>query len=142
MPITFNPLSFRQVFPAFCDATAYPDARLSAYFSLASGYVSPEDYGSLAGEARTHAINLMVAHLLATTDAALAGQSGTVIASRVGDVQVQLQPPPERGQWRYWLNQTPYGAQLLALLEMQSAGGFYVGGLPERSAFRKVGGVF
>ena len=142
MPITFSPLSFRQVFPAFSDPTTYPDARLHAYFFLASGYVSPEDYGSLAGDVRAHALGLMVAHLLATTDAALAGQSGVVIMSRVGDVQVQLQPPPERGQWRYWLNQTPYGAQLLALLEMQSAGGFYVGGLPERSAFRKVGGVF
>lgn len=142
MTIVLNSAEFRQIFPAFADPNTYPDTRLRASFTMATAFVSPDEYGDMALEFRPQALNLMLAHLLALGDMAAAGQTGVVIASRVGDVQVQLQPPPERGQWRYWLNQTPYGSQLVALLEMQSAGGFYVGGLPERSAFRKVGGVF
>lgn len=144
--ITLDPAAFRALFPQFADPTPYPDIRLTAFFSLATGYVSADTYGDMTVAARTNALYFMTAHLLALgviiAQNNYSGQPGIVINSRVGDVQVQMQPPPERGQWRYWLNLTPYGAQLVALLEMQSAGGFYVEGLPERSAFRKVGGVF
>lgn len=45
---------------------------------------------------------------------------------------------PGTTSYTYWLNSTPYGQQLAALLARCSAGGFYVGGLPERAAFRSV----
>ncbi|MNJ79317.1 hypothetical protein D3C77_772930 [compost metagenome] len=44
--------------------------------------------------------------------------------------------------WSYWLGMTPYGMQLMALLKVCTGGGLYVGGLPERAAFRSVGGIF
>jgi hypothetical protein len=144
--ITLDPAAFRALFPQFADPVKWPDAALSIQFGAATGYVSADTYGDMTVAARTNALYLMTAHLLALgvtiASGNYTGQPGIVINSRVGDVQVQLQPPPERGQWRYWLNLTPYGAQLVALLEAQSVGGFYVGGLPERAAFRKVAGVF
>lgn len=144
--ITLDLTAFRALCPQFADPAKFPDALVTLQFSMASGYVSTDTYGGMDVSARTNALYLMTAHLLALGVIIAAGnytgQPGFIIASRVGDVQVQLQPPPERGQWRYWLNLTPYGAQLIALLDAQAVGGGYVGGLPERAAFRKVGGVF
>lgn len=144
--ITLNIAVFRAQFPQFANATAFPDILIQAQFDAATTYVSADTYGDLPLAARTYALNLMTAHLLALgviiAQGNYSGQGGVVIGSRVGDVQVQLQPPPARGQWAWWLNTTPYGAQLVALLEAQAVGGFFVGGLPERAAFRKVAGVW
>lgn len=144
--ITLNIAVFRAQFPQFANATAFPDVLIQAQFDAATTYVSADTYGDLPLAARTYALNLMTAHLLALgaiiAQGNYSGQGGVVIGSRVGDVQVQLQPPPARSQWAWWLNTTPYGAQLVALLEAQAVGGFFVGGLPERAAFRKVAGVF
>lgn len=138
--------TFRALYPQFADADAFPDAALNLQYGLACDYVSADTYGDMSIAARTNALMLMLAHLLALgviiAKGNYQGQPGVVTASSVGDVSVTLQPPPQRDQWRWWLNCTPYGAQLVALLDVQSAGGFFVGGLPERSAFRKVGGVF
>lgn len=137
---------FRAQFPQFANVTTFPDALIQAQFEHAGCYVSADTYGDMAEACRTQAVYLMTAHLLALgvliASGNYTGQPGIVTASSVGDVSVTLQPPPQRGQWRWWLNLTPYGAQLIALLDMQSAGGFFVGGLPERSAFRKVAGIF
>lgn len=146
MAITFNPTAFRAGFPQFADPTAFPDAKLQAHFDLATTYVSADTYGDMTVAARTYVLDLMTAHLLALgviiANGNYSGQPGIVSASRVGDVHVQLQPPPAKDQWAWWLNTTPYGAQTVALLQAQSVGGFFVGGLPERSAFRKVAGIF
>lgn len=146
MTITLNISTFRALYPQFASGTAFPDAALLAQFDLATGYVSPEVSGDLSEAVRTQALNLMTAHLLALgviiAQNGYQGQVGVVQSATIDGVAVTLQPPPVRGQWRWWLNATPYGAQLVALLEMQSAGGFFVGGMPERSAFRKVAGVF
>lgn len=144
--ITLNLTAFRATFPQFADPVKFPDALITTQFGLATGYVSSETYGDMPQDARTSALYLMTAHLLALgviiAQGNYSGQPGIVASSRVGDVQVQMQPPPVRGQWRWWLSTTPYGLQLVALLDAQSVGGFFVGGLPERAAFRKVGGVF
>lgn len=140
--------AFRALFPQFASATDFPDALITAQWGLATAYISADTYGCMPVEARTYALQLMTAHLLAlgviiANGGTYTGTAGLVTASKVGDVQVTLaQPPYGTSQWRYWLSLTPYGLQLLALLDAQAVGGFYVGGLPERSAFRKVGGVF
>lgn len=141
--ITFDPAAFRAMFPQFSDPTAFPDAKLQAHFDAATGYVSADTYGDMKPTSRAYALDLMTAHLLTLGVMAAQGtQPGVTIMSRVGDVQVQLQPPPVKSEWSYWLNTTPHGAQLVALLQAQAVGGFFVGGLPERAAFRKVAGVF
>ena len=144
--ITLDPAAFRALFPQFADATKWPDAALSIQFGAATGYVSADTYGDMPVAARTNALYLMTAHLLALgviiAQNNYSGQVGVVQGAVVDHVQITLTPPPVKSQWQWWLNTTPYGAQLLGLLEAQAGGGFYVGGLPERAAFRKVGGVF
>lgn len=144
--ITLDPAAFRALFPQFADAAKWPDAALSIQFGAATGYVSADTYGDMPVAARTNALYLMTAHLLALSviiaQNNYSGQVGVVQGAVVDHVQITLTPPPVKSQWQWWLNTTPYGAQLLGLLEAQAAGGFYVGGLPERAAFRKVGGIF
>lgn len=144
--ITLDPAAFRALFPQFADPAKYPDAALSIQFGMATGYVSADTYGDMSLAIRTKSLYLMTAHLLALgviiAQNNYTGQVGIVQGAVVDRVQITLTPPPVKSEWQWWLNTTPYGAQLVALLEAQSAGGFYVGGLPERAAFRKVGGVF
>lgn len=144
--ITLDPAAFRALFPQFADPVKWPDAALSIQFGAATGYVSADTYGDMTVAARTNALYLMTAHLLALgviiAQNNYSGQVGVVQGAVVDHVQITLTPPPVKSQWQWWLNTTPYGAQLLGLLDAQAAGGFYVGGLPERAAFRKVGGIF
>lgn len=144
--VTFDPTTFRVLYPQFADVTAFPTLTLQANFDLATGYVANSTYSCKTVAVLTQMLNLMTAHLLALGAIIAAGggtgQPGMVTGSSVGDVSVTLTPPPVKSEWAWWLALTPYGAQLLALLQMQSAGGFFVGGLPERAAFRRVGGGF
>lgn len=68
--------------------------------------------------------------------------SGVLTSANEGSVSVSFAPPPSRSAWQYWLNQTPYGQQFLALFSSLVLGGFYIGGLPESQAFRKTGGLW
>ena len=144
--ITLDPAAFRALFPQFADPVKWPDAALSIQFGAATGYVSADTYGDMPVAARTNALYLMTAHLLALgviiAQNNYSGQVGVVQGAVVDHVQITLTPPPVKSQWQWWLNTTPYGAQLLGLLDAQAAGGFFVGGLPERAAFRKVAGIF
>lgn len=144
--ITLDPAAFRALFPQFADPAKYPDAALSIQYGMATSYVSADTYGDMPLAARTNALYLMTAHLLALgviiAQNNYTGQVGIVQGAVVDHVQITLTPPPVKSEWQWWLNTTPYGAQLLGLLQAQAAGGFYVGGLPERAAFRKVGGIF
>jgi hypothetical protein len=88
---------------------------------------------------------LMVAHLLQLQAAATSGGGGTgpIASATIGGVSVSFQAPPTGSSaYKYWLFTTPYGAQLAAMLARCAAGGVYVGGAPERAAFRRVGGGF
>jgi len=144
--LTFDPATFRILFPQFANVTAFPDVKLQADFDMATAYVSPDTYGDMPAPARGQALNLMTAHLLALgviiAQNGYQGQVGIIQGATIDRVAITLTPPPVRSQWSWWLNTTPYGAQLAGLLDAQSVGGFYVGGLPERAAFRKVGGIF
>lgn len=141
--IVFDVAAFRIAFPAFANETTYPDATLQAYWDAACCYISPADYGWLHGDCRARALNLMTAHLAALSTMIANGQAvGVGQSATVGAVSVSMVPPPIKSGFQYWLCTTPYGIQLWALLSAKAAGGLYVGGLPEKSAFRKVGGVF
>lgn len=145
--IALDIAAFRALFPQFAGDPP-SDALIMAQWGMATAYVSSDTYGDLPVTARTYALQLMTAHLLLigqviANGGAYTGTPGYVTQSKVGDVSVSLaQPPYGTSAWRYWLSLTPYGQQLLALLDAQAVGGFHVGGLPERSAFRKVGGIF
>lgn len=141
---------FRAAFPAFADELKYPDAMLQVQWTIGACYIS--DRGCSCSttdgvDCRQTMQYLMLAHLLWLNTIIMAGGSGTgtagvVTSARIDKVAVTLAPPPVTDEWSWWLNGTPYGAQLLALLGLCGSGGFYAGGLPETTAFRKWAGVF
>ncbi len=150
----YNDANFRLLFPAFADTTVWPEPLLSGYWAMATEFISTADCPCriLRGGSLQLALDLMAAQIATLmnpngNDPAGGGSgaatgSGIVTSASIGAVSVSVAQPPTKDMWEYWLGQTPYGQQLLALLKMKGVGGFYVGGLPERLAFRKVGGVF
>ena len=141
--ITFDIAAFRLAFPAFASVAAYPDLTVQGYWDAAICYINPNNYGYLQGASRARALNLMTAHLLAIQDIIKSGQQvGFTTQATIDKISVAMQAPPSANAWQYWLNTTPYGMQLLALLGAKGVGGLYIGGLPERAGFRKAYGVF
>ena len=151
--ITFDVALFRVRFPVYADPIEYPDALLQDFWNQATCFVSDEDFGIINGLCRLQLINLMTAHLIyiwnlvnnrngdSSGDGGL-DDTGNITSASIGDVSISVMPPPATDDFSWWINQTPYGKQFLALLSIQSKGGFYIGGSPERQAFRKVGGIF
>lgn len=147
--IVFDFALFQGQFPDFVDPP-FTSAIVEAQWNIATCYITNEDYGCLNGTCRAFAINAMTAHLLAlglNTTAAIPGQEteslpGFVKSASIDKVSVNIQEPPDKSKFQWWLSQTPYGAQLSALLSVKSVGGLSVGGSNERGGFRKVHGVF
>ena len=134
---TFGLAAFRTLYPQFDGVSG---ATVLAVAEQALCFIS--DTGC---ECDNTAWFLMVAHLLQLQAAAAngGGGSGPVASATVGGVSVSFQAPPYGSSaYKFWLFTTPFGAQFAALLARCSAGGVYVGGAPERAAFRQVGGGF
>lgn len=142
--LTFDVTAFRLLFPAFANASLFPDATLQMFWDSATCYISDVgNFGALQGKCRQYSINLMTAHLAQLSTIIAAGQvPGLMQSATIDKITVSLTPPPVANQFKWWLNLTAYGQQLLALLQIRSAGGFYYGGVPELAGFRRVGGVF
>jgi len=146
--ITFDPVLFRSQFPSFTVAAGFTDAIIEAQWDIATCYINNQEACSILGGCLAFAINAMTAHLLqlgvnSGIQAPGGNATGNVTSATIDKVSVNIEAPPTiTSQFHYWLNKTSYGQQLLALLKVKSIGGLYVGGLPEKSAFRKVGGVF
>ena len=140
--IQYNDAIFRGLFPAFRSSIDYPIEVLQLYWNNATAYVSNVQGGCYFGNGftlaqQTLAVNQMTAHLTALSAMIAEGQTpGIEISATIDKQSVTLQPPPETNQWQYWLQTTPYGQQLLALLQVTSAGGFYINSnLPARAGF-------
>lgn len=143
--LVYNDADFRAAFPYFSDMTVYPEATLSMNFTNGTNYISNYNYGFLANGNRQFALYLMTAHLTQLNSMIVANNGAPIMIetqAKIDKIAVTVQPPPSKNQWQYWLNTTPWGAALLAELQVASAGGWYIGGLPERAAFRRVGGGF
>jgi hypothetical protein len=146
----FNAALFREQFPAFADPAKYPDAQIEAYWDMATMFISAEDspYRTLDGKRLATALNMLTAHLLFLGTNKSGGATGSsskggfTTSATVGEVSVSKLAPPASDGWQWWLAGSDYGQMLWALLSVLSVGGLSVGGLPEREAFRKVGGVF
>lgn len=143
-PLVLDSAAFRQAFPAFASDAKYPDPLLTVQWDIGTAYVSDRNCGELRDGQRQTALWLMLAHLLqlSTLTARNRGGVGVKTQARIDKVQVVYQAPPAGNDWTWWLQQTPYGQALLALLTAAGAGGFYAGGLPETTAMRKWAGVF
>jgi hypothetical protein len=140
--IPLGTASFRVNFLQYADETAYPDMLLNAQYEIGKCYVADNDC-TMAESCREYALQLMLAHLLYVRDLTTGGGTvGVITSASEGDVSVSLAQPNVDDSWTYWFSSSPYGKELLALLGAQSVGGFYVGGMPERKGFRKIGGGF
>lgn len=145
--IAFDPAAFRKLFPVFKDVGCFPDAVLQGWFTTACLYVSNQDSACFVvnGDTRAYALNLMTAHVGFMWKAAANGEpTGIVTQATIDKITVAVKAPPiqDGSMLQFWLAQSPFGQQLLALLGMKAAGGLYIGGLPERYGFRRVGGGF
>lgn len=139
--ITFSVVLLRAQCPELASETTYPDAVLEAAWGRATLHISDVDYGYLQGAARAYALNLMTAHLIKIDGLVAAGQTSAPIASSsIDGVSASLAVPPTRKTWDFWLASTERGKQLLDLLASKAYGSLWVGGSPERSALRRVGG--
>ncbi len=141
--IPYNDDAFRALFPAYSPKTAqFLPAMIQVYWDTATAYVSDRTGGCYTGgmsvAQQTLALNLMTAHLLTLSGLIQSGNTpGVTVGATIDKISVTLEPPPAPNQWQYWLNQTPYGQQLLALLQVASVGGFYAAsGVPGRAGFQ------
>lgn len=135
--------AFRKMFPQFEDAVIYPDPMLESWWVMASCAMSPDDNCIVSGDCLQTSLYLMMAHmgLIMTKIAEGTTTVGAVTSATIDKVSVSFSVPPYKSGWQFWLSQTPYGMQLWAILSARASGGFYIGGAPERAAFRRVGGV-
>lgn len=90
---------------------------------------------------------LVVAHMLTLRARENDGesQSGAITSASILGVSVSFAAPPAGTADDHWFNLTPYGQQFLALMakcKSAASAPFYVGNMPERAAFRSVGGRF
>ena len=147
--MAYDDTLFRAQFPEFASTTDYPEALISAYYDMALIFIgtegSPCDF--LRGAQLALVLNQMTAHLMVLGKQAIAAgpvsnQSGFDMSATIGEISVAKLSPPVKDAWDWWLYQTPYGQAMMALLSALAVGGLSVGGLDERSSFRKAGGVF
>ena len=138
---TFNLASFQ----AACPALASTDPTvLAGLWNTAATFLGNGDTPTMQGPAMVLALNLLTGHLAQSMNLLQSGQNtvAPMIGATEGSVTVSMQPPPVKSEWQYWLASTPYGVQLWALLGLQGAGGFMIGGSLENSSFRRAGGAF
>lgn len=142
MTLEIDIAKFRDLFTAMADEDFFPSETIKLNFEMAKCYLT--EGRRLRGDCYETAIYLLTAHLVWSGHLITSGQStvGIVTGASISKVSVSITPPPARSGWQFWLNTTPYGIQLWALLSIKAAGGWSVGGLPERNAFKKVNGVF
>lgn len=137
--INYNDASFRSLFPAYANTVQYNSGTVQAFWDTATAYVGDMYSRSwvMSQAQQTLAINQMTAHLLYLNDQIVAGNTpGVMTNATIDKVSVTLQPPPEKNQWQWYLNQSPYGQQLLSLLQVAAVGGFYASSaVPGRSGF-------
>jgi hypothetical protein len=141
---TFDFAAWQALFPEL-SAPYFSEATVTAWWNVATVYLGDTDYwGGLSGAQLDMALNQLTAHLAYSAFLMYSGEGEPVIITSavIDKVSISTQPPESRSAFDYWLNSTPYGRMLLALLSMLSAGGFVVGGMPELSGFRKIGGGF
>jgi hypothetical protein len=142
--ITFNYASFiaNPQFALYANPALYPQALLQAWWNNAINIISDNPYcGNIQGDQRYYAIELMLAHLMFLQNLNAQGQvPGLMQNATIDKVSVALTPPPLPNQWQWWMNLSPYGQQLLAMLKVNSVGGDYIGGSAPRAGFNGFSG--
>jgi hypothetical protein len=149
--MAYDDAAFRAQFPEFTDPVLYPAAVFSSLWTIATNFISAPGcpLNFLTGNSYPIALNYMTAALWVLSNQQNqpgqtpgSNQGGFETSATIDKISVTTLAPPATNMWTWWLAQTPYGQALAALLQLKAVGGTSVGGLPERLAFRKVGGIF
>ena len=145
-PIELDVDAFRAQFVQFKNTNCFTADLIQGWWDTAANFTStwPDQIVGTCGQ-RVLACNLTTAHIGYLYNAIAQGQPlGVLTDAQIDKVRVGLKPPPinDQSMFQYWMAQSPYGVQLLALFNTMTVGGIYIGGLPERDAFRRVGGGF
>lgn len=134
--VTLDIALFRERFKAFENETTYPDTLITATWDTAIIYISDVASDCFPANKLELALQQLTAHLLFIQGIVnTGGSTGTVTSSSIDKVSVTLTAPKNDSEWEFWLNQSPYGQQLLALLNTACVGGFYIGGNSPREAY-------
>lgn len=126
--MTLDIVKFRELFPAFADEAIYPDSLLTALYELGQCYIA--SCATANAVCSEYAHMLMLAHLLAVRTDESSGSSGKQISQATeGNVSVSFanNEANSKSSFAYWLNNSGYGIELLALLEATSSA-FYTAG--------------
>lgn len=127
---------FRKLYPQFAQ---YDDEIVLYLSESAECYMND----CMRDKCKDNAWLLIVAHLLQLKVNAETNTSGNQIASATIDkVSVSYSVTSSGNQSQDWFNLTPFGKEFLVLLQRKCGSVKYVGGYPERSGFRIVGGRF
>ena len=139
--------AFRNRFPEFAETS---DALINRYAEIATIFLEAEESPLLDGASFNLATQLLTAHCLTlfnqsnanNDNASMPLQNGVLTRATIDKVSVEYTPPTFNNGFDYWANITIYGQELISLIKIKAAGGFYFGGAHERCAFRKAGGTF
>jgi ligand-binding sensor domain-containing protein len=137
--IAFSDADMRAVLPAYNNPVAYPTTTLNMWFNNALGFMTDEESGLVDASDQGMMIYLMAGHLMSLSAMICDNDGapvGLVSAATVDKVSVTMQLPPNPSQFQWWLSTTPYGAQLYAMLGVATVGGYWIGGSPQRWAYR------
>lgn len=135
--VVLNITDFREQYPEFKSNVKFPDATITSAFTKATIFFKNETNCEVDIEQLEVILYLMTAHLLKMQLKTLKGQTGLVASATIDKISVSIVSPRNLGEFEYFLNQTPYGQELLALLALLVLGGFYLGGSPETLAFKR-----
>lgn len=136
-PISYNDATFRAAYPAFASQPTYPTPTLQLYFCEAQSFVQNNQYNGMEGCATQMALYLLTAHFAQLATNIMNGNTtpGVETQATIDKVSITMMQPPLKTAWQWWLGQTQYGAQFLALMQAKSVGGFYSAGGPGRAGF-------
>lgn len=121
---------FRQSMPQFSNETDYSNEIVNISIERAGYYINGGNC-TCPCNWRGYAYKLMVAHLLTLSTKAMNGDnsaSGRITSTSIDKISVSLDTPQTKDDWAYWLSLTPYGLELLALLNSKAPAGIYSGG--------------
>ncbi len=144
--MAFDVAAFRRAFPAFTDETFYPSEAIEAAAAMADCYINTSSRWYRCDQCISLMQQLITAHLLTLNGTEFVpGQTatGVMTSASIDGISVGFTVnTANKGSFTAWLDKTPYGEQLAALLARFSRTIGYIGGSGERRGFRKVGGGF
>ena len=146
-PIEITVQEFQESYPEFVNPP-FTEAVIQRFITLAYCYMSNLNYGFVKGDCREQALMLMVAHLLTIwNNIQNQGGSGGSVGSttnlgiaqkaKVGEVELSLALPTMQNLYQSWLNATPYGQMLYAMLFAHTPPVLYFGGNRNRIFWTK-----